>query len=148
MPELRGMRAVVQFLRQSAAPCASPPTSPFMALLVEPRAVKAHACFRLGLRGSSPPFMHLASLPSSAPVLCSCRSLWGFLPAEDGIDSGTRLSRTGVHSALYPGSPPRPWCHARRHIGGIAIAEALQSLPQDGQKLGCHSKGLPAELAV
>ena len=32
MPELRGMRAVVQFFRQSAEPCAAPPTSPFMAL--------------------------------------------------------------------------------------------------------------------
>ena len=28
-PELRGIRAVVQFLRQSAEPCAAPPTSPF-----------------------------------------------------------------------------------------------------------------------
>ena len=39
------MRAVVQFLRQSAEPCAAPPTSPFMALLVDPWAVKAHARF-------------------------------------------------------------------------------------------------------
>ena len=45
MPELRGMRAVVQFPRQSAEPCAPPPTSPFMALLVEPRAIKAQARF-------------------------------------------------------------------------------------------------------
>ena len=44
MPELR-IRAVVQFLRQSADPCAAPPTSPFMALLMEPRAVKAQARF-------------------------------------------------------------------------------------------------------
>ena len=43
MPELRGMRAVVQFLRQSAEQCAAPPTNPFMALLMEPRAVKARA---------------------------------------------------------------------------------------------------------
>ena len=41
MPELRGTRAAVQFLRQSAEPCAAPPTNPFMALLMEPRAVKA-----------------------------------------------------------------------------------------------------------
>ena len=39
MPELRGMRAVVQFLQQSAEPCAAPPTNPFMALLMDPRAV-------------------------------------------------------------------------------------------------------------
>ena len=45
MPELRGMSAVVQFLRQSAEPCAAPPTSPFMALLMDPRAVKAEARF-------------------------------------------------------------------------------------------------------
>ena len=44
-PELRGMRAVVHFLRQSAEPCTAPPTNPFMALLKEPRAVKAHARF-------------------------------------------------------------------------------------------------------
>ena len=43
MPELRGMRAVVQFLRQSAEPCAAPPTSPFMTLLMDPLAVKAHS---------------------------------------------------------------------------------------------------------
>ena len=41
----RGMRAVFQFLRQSAEPCAAPPTSPFMALLMHPGAVKAHARF-------------------------------------------------------------------------------------------------------
>ena len=35
MRELRGMRAVVQFLRQSAEPCAAPPTSPFTALLMD-----------------------------------------------------------------------------------------------------------------
>ena len=45
MSELRGMRAVVQFLRQSAEPCAAPPTSPFTALLVEARAIKAEARF-------------------------------------------------------------------------------------------------------
>ena len=45
MPELRGMRAAVQFLRQSAEPCAALPTSPFTALLMDPRAVKAHARF-------------------------------------------------------------------------------------------------------
>ena len=39
------MRAAVQFLRQSAEPCAAPPTSPFMALLMDPRAVKAQARF-------------------------------------------------------------------------------------------------------
>ena len=44
-PELRGMRAVVQFLRQSAEPRAAPPTSPFMALVMDPRAVKAQARF-------------------------------------------------------------------------------------------------------
>ena len=44
MPELRGTRAVVQFLRQSAEPCAAPPTSPFTALLMD-RAVRAHARF-------------------------------------------------------------------------------------------------------
>ena len=43
MPEVRGMRAVVQFLRQSAEPCAAQPTRPFMALLMEHRAVGAHA---------------------------------------------------------------------------------------------------------
>ena len=99
---------------------------------------------------SSKEFMHLRSLQSAAPILRSCRKLWGFLPAQDGIGSGTSLSRTGVHSALSPGSQHRPWCHARRHIGGIAIAEALQIsqqfyiklrfLAQDGQELGCHSK--------
>ena len=36
---------MVQFLWQSAEPCAAPPTSPFMALMMEPRAVKAHARF-------------------------------------------------------------------------------------------------------
>ena len=45
MPKLRGMRAVVQFLRQFAEPRAAPPTSPFMALLTDPRAVKAQARF-------------------------------------------------------------------------------------------------------
>ena len=35
MPELRGMRAVVQFLWQPAEPCAAPPTSPFMDLLID-----------------------------------------------------------------------------------------------------------------
>ena len=44
-PELRGMRAVIQFLRQSAEPCVAPPTSPFTALLMDPRAVKAQARF-------------------------------------------------------------------------------------------------------
>ena len=43
MPELGGIRAEVQFLLQSAEPCAAPPTSPFMALRMDPRAVKAHA---------------------------------------------------------------------------------------------------------
>ena len=38
-------RAVVQFLRQSAEPCAAPTTSPFMALWMDPRDVKAHARF-------------------------------------------------------------------------------------------------------
>ena len=45
MPDLRGMRAVVRLLRQSAEPCAAPPISPFMALLIEPRAVKVQARF-------------------------------------------------------------------------------------------------------
>ena len=39
------MRAVVQFLRQSAEPCGAPPTNPFMALLMDPRAVRAQARF-------------------------------------------------------------------------------------------------------
>ena len=39
------MRAVVQCRRQSADPCAAPPTKPFIALLIEPRVVKAHARF-------------------------------------------------------------------------------------------------------
>ena len=43
MPELRGMRAVVQFLRQSAEPGKAPPTNPFTALLMDPRAVEARA---------------------------------------------------------------------------------------------------------
>ena len=42
-PELRGIRAVVEFIRQSAEPCAAPPMSPFTALLVDPPAVKAQA---------------------------------------------------------------------------------------------------------
>ena len=45
-PELRGIRAVVQFFRQSAEHCAAPPTSPFMALLMDPLAVKAQARFQ------------------------------------------------------------------------------------------------------
>ena len=44
-PELRGIRAVVQFFRQSAELCAAPPTSPFIALLMDPLAVKAQARF-------------------------------------------------------------------------------------------------------
>ena len=43
LPTLRGIRAVVQFLRQSAEPCAAPPTSPSMALLMKPRAAKVQA---------------------------------------------------------------------------------------------------------
>ena len=42
-PELCGIRAVVQFFRQSAERCAAPPTSPFMGLLIDPLAVKAQA---------------------------------------------------------------------------------------------------------
>ena len=45
MPELRGIRAVVQFFRQSAEPCAAPATSSFTAFLMDPRAVKAQARF-------------------------------------------------------------------------------------------------------
>ena len=36
-------QAVVQFFRQSAEPCADPPTSPFAALLMDPLAVRAQA---------------------------------------------------------------------------------------------------------
>ena len=54
MPELRGMRAVVQFLRQSAEPCTAPPTSLFMALLMDFWAVTALFVFlRLRLSCSS-----------------------------------------------------------------------------------------------
>ena len=46
MPELRGMRAVFQFLRHSAEPFAAPPTSPLVALLMDPRGLsKAQARF-------------------------------------------------------------------------------------------------------
>ena len=45
MPELREIRPPVQFFRHSAEPSAAPPASPFMALLVDPLAVKAHARF-------------------------------------------------------------------------------------------------------
>ena len=45
MPEHRGNRAVVQFLRRSAEPCAAPPTRPFMALLMDLWTVKAQARF-------------------------------------------------------------------------------------------------------
>ena len=44
MPELRGMGAVVQFLRQSAEPCAAPPTNPFTALPMEPRQARLPRC--------------------------------------------------------------------------------------------------------
>ena len=37
--------AVVQCLRHSAEPVAAPPTSPFMALLIDPLAVRAQALF-------------------------------------------------------------------------------------------------------
>ena len=81
MPELCGMRAVVQFLRQSAEPCVAPPTSPFMALLMEPRAVKAHARF-----------------PRCSSV-CGCvfpvvlRSGPGVLLTQDQANQDTDLSR-------------------------------------------------------
>ena len=66
MPELRKMRAVLQFLRQSAEPCAAPPTSPFMALLMDPRAVKAQARFP---RCSSGCVCTLLAVLRSGPLL-------------------------------------------------------------------------------
>ena len=66
------MRAVVQFLRQSAEPCAAPPTSPFTALLMEPQAVGAQA--RLP-RCSSDCGCTLLAVLRSGPEFCRPKTL-------------------------------------------------------------------------
>ena len=71
MPKLRGMRAVVQFLRQSAESCVAPPTSPFMALLMDPWAVRAQARSRA------------VRLSVAAPLLLVCEAVQS--PADPGL---------------------------------------------------------------
>ena len=62
-------QAVVQFFRQSAEPCADPPTSPFAALLMDPLAVRAQAhlppCFSVS---GCPISFSSAWRSSAAPV--------------------------------------------------------------------------------
>ena len=70
--KLRGVRAVVQFLRQSAEPCAAPPTSLLMALLMEPRAVGAQARFP---RCSSVCGCTVLLVLRSGPDLCWTKTL-------------------------------------------------------------------------
>ena len=70
MPELRGMRAVVQFLRQSAESGAAPSTSPFMALLMDLQAVKALACFPRCLP-VCPNILEISSLTCPVSHVCN-----------------------------------------------------------------------------
>ena len=73
MPQLRGIIAVVQFLRQSAEPCAAPPTSPFMALLTEPRAVQHKLVSRAVHLSVAAPFLLFCEAPQSC---CSALGPW------------------------------------------------------------------------
>ena len=118
-PELRGIRAVVQCFLCSAVPAAAPPTSRFMALLIDLLAVRAQALlppfssvcgrvvfFSLFCCPPSVPqaqILPMRSCTSPASHSCRCRFLtrhfyqtpWEPPPVEISSDIGTGCPKTG-----------------------------------------------------
>ena len=118
------IRVVVQFLRQSAEPCAAPPTSPFMALLMDPRAVKAHA--RLSVPAPSLLFCEanqiadLPRFPQMTPLFQLRVPVDTF--RDFGKEQATTVTtkqiraKTGDRSWLLQGFLPTSWRIERRRI--------------------------------
>ena len=156
MPELRGMTAGVQFLRHSTEPCATPPTSPFTALLMCPSAVKADVRFpHCSSIGGSTLLAFLRSGPEFAdpglwrslifpfptgPVVVSvpssCRRVWGSQPGASDNGSG-RVEPTTAHSWLLQSLLPMPWRIERPRTrecfrGGPACGSLVAGCRQGG----------------
>ena len=112
-----------------------------------------HSCdslqFRVLLPENSSREVPLPTSAVVAPVLRSYRNPWKYLPAEDGIDIGARVSKTNDHSALLSGSLLQLWRNVIRPNEESPSAKPCEILPEiqhpfpllrflatDGQELG------------
>ena len=165
MPELRRMRAAV--------PCAAPPTKPFMALLIEPRSVKADTRFprcscplclsccsaqRPELLLTRPIRALIFPIPTAEAAVsarCSKQHLLGSQPRASCICRGKETPRTGDCSWLLGDSPPKPSHTERPHIAGEpsprpgGAPRTAVCLDRKGRcSAGCHPRVLLKALAV